>query len=330
MEENKGVDGKFFAFIASAFIIGALLGVVAASLFLVETKTAAATLAPKVESYITSNFLASTNATAKIKNWTEQPGIIIYTMDVMQGGQAVWEGDIYATRDGKSIIIGGTIYNLNESISSNTNTTQQPAQTQAPKSDTPEVNLFVMAFCPYGQQAEAGMLPVAKLLGNSIKFALHYVIYDGAYYQNSSTYCIDGLCSMHGVSELREDMRQMCIKKLYPDKLFDYIDRIDANCTAQNVDSCWTGIAQEFSMNTSQVEGCVSTDGLAMAGAEKALGDSLQVQGSPTFFINGVEVSGGRAAEDFKTAVCGAFNTPPAACNQTLGNQTAAAAGSCG
>ena len=48
-----------------------------------------------------------------------------------------------------------------------TEPTQAAVPTQPPfvptKSDKPEIKFFVMSFCPYGNQAEAGLEPVYQL-----------------------------------------------------------------------------------------------------------------------------------------------------------------------
>jgi len=42
-------------------------------------------------------------------------------------------------------------------------------------SEKPNVKLFVMAYCPYGNQAETGLKPVADLLGDKIEIEPHYI-----------------------------------------------------------------------------------------------------------------------------------------------------------
>lgn len=44
------------------------------------------------------------------------------------------------------------------------------------KSRHPKVDLFVMSFCPYGNQIEDALLPVVKLLGNNVDWQPHYII----------------------------------------------------------------------------------------------------------------------------------------------------------
>ena len=46
------------------------------------------------------------------------------------------------------------------------------------KKDIPEVKFFVMSFCPYGNQAEAGLKPVAELLGSKVSWRPVYIVSD--------------------------------------------------------------------------------------------------------------------------------------------------------
>ena len=45
------------------------------------------------------------------------------------------------------------------------------------KTDKPTVELFVMTHCPYGTQAEKGILPVVDLLGQKMNFKIKFVDY---------------------------------------------------------------------------------------------------------------------------------------------------------
>ncbi|MCL5090378.1 MAG: DsbA family protein [Patescibacteria group bacterium] len=46
------------------------------------------------------------------------------------------------------------------------------------KSAKPEVKFFVMSFCPYGNQAEAGLEPVYQLLKNKVTWSPRYIVSD--------------------------------------------------------------------------------------------------------------------------------------------------------
>lgn len=44
------------------------------------------------------------------------------------------------------------------------------------KQKNPRVDFFVMSFCPFGNQAEDGLAPVAKLLGDKVDWRPHYIV----------------------------------------------------------------------------------------------------------------------------------------------------------
>jgi len=53
---------------------------------------------------------------------------------------------------------------------------QQAAVFKPNKTDKPEVKFFVMSFCPYGNQAEEGLKPVAGLLGDKVSWQPYYIV----------------------------------------------------------------------------------------------------------------------------------------------------------
>lgn len=221
-------------------------------------------------------------------------------------------------------------------------TTETPpqAETQVPntensKTEKPFVKLFVMSFCPYGQQAEKGIWPVLNLLGDKINFELHFVIYPSSSYSGQeNAYCMGDYCSMHGIAELNEDIRQLCIMRLYTQETGrDYIQKINLNCTSKNIDTCWKSVAQSIGLDTTNIENCYNEDKINLAAAEKQSCDTYNAQGSPTLFINDIEYQGGRTSEAYKSAICSAFISPPLECNQTLSsisNTSSAPSGGCG
>jgi homospermidine synthase len=63
-----------------------------------------------------------------------------------------------------------------------------------------------MSYCPFGTQAEKGILPVINLLKDKIDFKVKFVNY-----------------SMHGKKEIEENTLQYCIQKVEPNKYNDYL-----------------------------------------------------------------------------------------------------------
>lgn len=199
------------------------------------------------------------------------------------------------------------------------------------KTDKPVMQFFVMSFCPYGQQAEQGIIPAARLLKDKAVFEPHFVIYSN-YQGGGPTYCFDKAskyCSMHGISEVNEDVRQLCIWKYDQAKWFDYVEALNKTCKVGDVDTCWEGVAKGLKIDTAKISKCLKSEGEAMLAKEVELNTKYGVQGSPQIFVNEQEYNGGRDAESYKQAICSGFNTAPEACSQALEGGAAAASGSC-
>lgn len=198
-------------------------------------------------------------------------------------------------------------------------TTQAPFD--APDTEKPTADLYVMSFCPYGQQAENSMISVVKLFGDKVTVRPRFIVS----IQN------DTVNSLHGDYEANEDMRQACIWKNYGSaKFWSYIEKFDGNCTKSNIDTCWKENAQAVGIDTTLIENCVKTEGLNLLKADEQLTTQNGISGSPTLIINGQLYEGQRTPEAFKSAICTGFTTQPDICSQNLSNSTTAASGNCG
>jgi predicted DsbA family dithiol-disulfide isomerase len=233
---------------------------------------------------------------------------------------------IYTTKDCTMLFTSG----INMSASVGT-ASQKPTPAPTPvKTARPSVDLYVMAFCPYGTQAESAMKPVVSLLGSKADIQIRYITNVGG-----ST--VDSVQSLHGSSEAQEDLRQICIQKKYPEKFWDYIDAFNARCypVSQNLTSlntCWRTTSSDLGFDTSAIETCATgSDGLGMLKTDETNANQNGATASPTLLINGVKYSGARTPEAYKQAICNSFDTTPAECGTTLtSTQTAASAGGCG
>jgi glutaredoxin len=210
----------------------------------------------------------------------------------------------------------------------------------APKSDKPQVKFFVMAFCPYGNQAESGLGPVYNLLKEKVDWQPRYVISqnycsqapDKAACEKSS--CLksgsDTYCSMHGLAELNEDIREICAFNLGDSqKWWNFIAGVNANCSAQNVETCWEKYSQEAGLDTAKIKNCQKSEAASLIKNETAEMEKYQAQGSPMVFVNDKLYGGGRSPEDYKKAICSAFNKEPSECSTVLSATTDAVAGGC-
>lgn len=266
----------------------------------------------KVKAYVEDNLLP-TGGTIDVINVSETNGVYLITTSY-QGREI----PIYMTKDGKYMFLSAVDI---------TKPVEQPEETSSeiPKTDKPTVELFVMSFCPYGVQAENAMKPAYDLLKNVTDFKVRFIVNVGGNTTSS-------VQSLHGAAEAQEDLRQICIQKYYPDKYWDYLMEINKNCYSiyrdpTAMDACWKAAATKFGIDIKKIETCAnSTEGLTLLKADEQITERYGVSGSPTLIINGVQYSGSRTSEAYKQGICGAFNTAPAACGQSLGNSTSAEA----
>ncbi|RJR23427.1 hypothetical protein C4578_04305 [Candidatus Microgenomates bacterium] len=144
--------------------------------------------------------------------------------------------------------------------------------------------------------------------------------------------------SLHGQQELNQNVREICalaqtrlastVNAL--DKWWKFISLVNTNCSDKDADTCWTKQAEEAGLNTSQIASCVQSQTKELLDKEIAESTKYNAQGSPTVYINDTLYNGGRSPEDYKKAICLAFENPPEECQTVLGSETAPSSGGCG
>lgn len=278
--------------------------------------------AEKAIDYISSVALQG-QATASLLEVTEESGLYKIRLEIEDQ-----EYESYVTKDGKFLFPQGT------DISEEVPEISAPGETgksELPKTDIPQVQLFVMSFCPYGNQAEELMKPAAELLKNKANIELHYVIYSN-YQGGGPDYCLDQeskYCSMHGIQELNQGVRELCVQKYQKDKFWDFVKAINNSCNYRDVDSCWEGIAKNVGVNIAQVKTCQKDESLGILAQELELNKKYGISGSPQLIINEAEYQGSRSSEAYKQGICSAFNSLPEECSQVLGGGTGSVSGEC-
>ncbi len=258
------------------------------------------------------------DVTAKLVSTEEESGI--YKVSTLINGQSV---PIYTTMDGKYIILPQGFIDVEQYKIAferqNNQQNQGNTGSSIPKSDKPDVDVFVMSYCPYGLQMEKAVIPVMNLLGDKANIVIRFVDY-----------------AMHGKKEVDENTRQYCIQKDQSDKYVDYL-----TCFVQSDDTekCQT----EAGIDKAKLEACIAdadnkfnitglyNDRSTWSGGrfppfmiDAGLNQRYGVRGSPTFVINGKVISVNRSPEAVKEAICSAFNNPPEECNQTLSSKPTA------
>lgn len=258
------------------------------------------------------------------------------------------------------------------------------------KSARPEIKFFVMSFCPYGNQAEAGLEPVYRLLKDKVDWQPKYIVddkkasceqscpyrvYDEARCQQlvetkkvpdietCKTYfpyktaaeCLEKECaslkpgeysSLHGPQELNQDVREICalkeavgvgsgvlgakLEEGILDKWWKFVSLVNDKCSANDADTCWKEQAKTAGFEMAKISSCSQSQVKNLLNAEITETQKYQVSGSPTVIINDSIYNGGRSPEDYKKAICSAFENPPEECNQSLGQESATTSGGCG
>ena len=264
--------------------------------------------------YINTN-LTAPGQTATLINISETNGI--YTIWSRYQGADL---SVYATRDCN--LLFPKVIDMNAAAAT-------PVPTQAPvKSARPTVDLFVMAFCPYGTQAETVMRPVVDLLGTKADIRVRYITT-----VNGAT--VDSVNSLHGPAEAKEDLMQLCVMKTYPEKYWDYLKSFNNQCypvwqNATRLDSCRKNVTAVLGIDLQGIEACATgAEGLTLLEIDEAKSDATGARASPTLVINGVKYAGARTPEAYKQAICTSFATAPAECNTTLSSTSAASSGGC-
>jgi hypothetical protein len=184
-----------------------------------------------------------------------------------------------------------------------------------------DIQVFIMADCPYGKQAIQALKPVVDNFGDAITWDVHYIAneQDGTF------------TSLHGQYEVDEDIVQLCVKAYSPDELLDYLV-CRANNGVKGID--WHTCAQDSGISSiaiKTVEKCVNgSKGMQLLSEDIQIADSLSIGGSPTWLANNRYQFGGIDSETVKTNLC-KYNTGLAGCNVVLNSSTGglAATGSC-
>ena len=200
----------------------------------------------------------------------------------------------------------------------------------------PNVEVFVMSYCPYGTQIEKGILPVAKLLEGKINFEIKFVFY-----------------AMHGKKELDENTLQYCIQKEQNAKFMPYLECFlesedSASCLAEaevdktKMDACVSKTDEEFEITKNFNDKSTWLSGqYPPFNVYAEDNQKYGVEGSPALVINGEQVNAGRDSASLLEAICAAFTEQPEECNEELssaspspgfgsGTSSSGSAGGCG
>jgi len=131
--------------------------------------------------------------------------------------------------------------------------------------------------------------------------------------------------SLHGEQELNQNVREICVlEELGIEEYWQFVLEINEECSSENADNCWLGVANGLGLDQSRITGCFNNRLPDLLKEEMEVSSERGVSGSPTIFINGQLYQGGRAPEDYKKAICSGFTELPEECGSVLGEESEA------
>ena len=185
------------------------------------------------------------------------------------------------------------------------------------KKDVPDVSLYVMAYCPFGTQAEKGIIPVVNLLWDKINFKVKFVDYE-----------------MHGKESIDEDNLQYCIQKEQKEKYIPYLTCFlkawdSASCIKENsidmdkANTCIKALDKKYNITWLFNDKSTWLNGrFPQYNVYKDENDEYGVQGSPTLVINWIKVQpSSRSPQGYLDTICKAFTKKPAECDKKISDK---------
>ncbi len=305
--------GKISRILILTFLLGGLL-LAGCSL---KTRTASSILSPeqakaKAEKFINDNLMRG-RGQATITKIDEDEGLYRLTVDIGQKKPVI----SYLTKDGKKFFAQAMdIADVEKQAQAQKDQQKQKQNEDKAKitpQQKPDVELFVMSYCPYGTQMEKGILPVVDLLGDKINFQVKFCDY-----------------AMHGEKEVKENLRQYCIQKEEPEKYIKYLKcflkagkadecLVDAKINQTKLKSCSAKTDKKYNVTKNLEDKDSWRSGRFPVFAVNQKDDQkYAITGSPGLVINGVKVRSDRDPKSLLDMVCAGFKDKPAECNQEL------------
>lgn len=296
------------SFVRDAFILVSVLFLIGIGYVALSWKDANRESARKIEektlAFVKEN-MVQPGTEVKISNFVREGSLYRVVLEV--GSETV---TAYATADGKNFF--PQVVDMDK-VASNEKT-PPPVVEAAVKKEKPDVDLFVMSFCPFGLQAQKGILPVIEALGDSVNFSMRYVNY-----------------IMHDKKEFDENIRQYCIEKEERAKYPAYLSCFTASASGDSA-----GCGKTAKISEPKNAACVaatdkkfgltekfkaSTGTYPPFGIDQELNEKYGVQGSPTLVVNGSTLNSARDPKSLLAAICSGFTEQPEACQTELSSQ---------
>lgn len=157
------------------------------------------------------------------------------------------------------------------------------------RSPKPVMDLYVMSHCPFGIRAEDIILGFIGNFDSHVKLHVRYIV---------SKQGTNGYTSLHGPTELDEDLHQIAIQKLFDSKFFTYLACYN---TSLNRDKC----LNQAGIDKKAVDAFVSSgQAQAILNKDFNMTEDLGIVASPTLYINSKRYDGAMQPGHLIRAVC--------------------------
>ena len=139
------------------------------------------------------------------------------------------------------------------------------------------LNIFVMSQCPFIPEVEKQLFETKKegKLNPEVKIQVDYIaeIIPGPD-PGGVTFK-----SVHGLPEVEEDMRQLCVQKYYPERFGDYLIKRNKNFLS----TLWEKPAIESRIDPARIIACVYQEGKGLLLDNIQRAKEMKIQSSPAF-----------------------------------------------
>lgn len=292
MESEKAgkAGNNFMIYLLAAVCIALIIFIAVDKLGVGGGNISSSEMKSRAESFINTQLIPEGGVT--IDSLEKESGVYVAT--VTYQGQSI---PLYFTTDGKFISPGRPLYDLNEPAV-NGNETTTPTPKNVTKSNKPVVELFIMTYCPYGTQAEKGIIPAIEALKGKADVKIRFVHY-----------------FMHGDKEEQETYTQICIREEQNTKFLPYLKCF---LNASNSTDCLT----KTGVDKTKLTSCIANKAKTYYAVDSDLSNKYGVQGSPTLVINGGQADFyPRSPSSALSTICSAFNTAPSECAASLSTE---------
>jgi predicted DsbA family dithiol-disulfide isomerase len=184
------------------------------------------------------------------------------------------------------------------------------------------LDLFVMSHCPYGAKALIATADaMTHFAPDDINLTVHYIGQEKG----------GELTSMHGPTEVDDDIREVCAQAKYPkdDQFIQFMACISKNYKAAD----WKACATSANMKPDVIQACFDGEGKDLLRKSFAEAAALGIGSSPTFLGNNKRTFNAVAADKLQQQYC-MDNPGLSGCTGTITADASAAApvpdGACG